>query len=81
MQQCILKVCIIIYCVQFTYSCFNLSTIICVVAVHVIRICPNLVYWYMFVCMKVVYICIFVCICMYVCNYVCMHVCSNVNEM
>jgi len=57
MQLCILKVCII-YCIQFTlnahrsrisfssYSCFNLSTIICV-AVHVIRMlhtCYNLPY-------------------------------------
>ena len=57
MQLCILKVCII-YCIQFTinahrsrisfsfYSCFNLSTIICV-AVHVMRMlhtCYNLPY-------------------------------------
>ena len=57
MQLCILTVCII-YCIQFTnnahryrisfssYSCFNLSTIICV-AVHVIRMlhtCYNLPY-------------------------------------
>jgi hypothetical protein len=52
MQLCILKVCII-YCIQFTlnahryrisfssYSCFNLSTIICV-AVHVIRMLHTL---------------------------------------
>ena len=57
MQLCILKVCIT-HCIQFTinahryrisfssYSCFNLSTIICV-AVHVIRMlhtCYNLPY-------------------------------------
>ncbi len=54
MQLCILKECII-YCIQFTinahryrisfssYSCFDLSTIICV-AVHVIRMLHNTCY-------------------------------------